>query len=148
MTPRDPWGGLRGLGGAPPRGYPTWVPPSNNLNILCFWNILETLLRPNKQKNGTGRAFGGAPSHSGGCFGGVRRPGGPPRLNWSLFFCSFCLNNYSKIFQKRRIFKLLLGGTHVGYPPGGAPPRPLRPPQGSLGVTEFWKKMHKFPKIM
>ena len=48
VTPRDPWGGLRGLGGAPPRGYPTWVPPSNNLNILRFWNILEKLFRPNK----------------------------------------------------------------------------------------------------
>ena len=28
----------------------------------------------------------------------------------------FCLNNHSKIFQKRRIFKLLLEATHVGYP--------------------------------
>ena len=44
------------------------------------------------------------------------------------------------------MFKLLLGGTYVGYALGGAPPRPLRPPQGSLGVTEFWKKNEINPK--
>ena len=41
VTPGDPWGTPRGLGGAPPTGYHTRVPPSNNLTILRFWNILE-----------------------------------------------------------------------------------------------------------
>ena len=41
LTPGGPWGGPMGLGGAPPRGYPTWGPSSNILNILRFWNILE-----------------------------------------------------------------------------------------------------------
>ena len=41
---------------------------------------------------------------------------GPPKARSVPFFCLFGLNNFSKIFQKRRIFKLLLGGTHVGYP--------------------------------
>ena len=91
--------------------------------------------------------WGGPRANWGGDWG-VRSPGGPPRLNRSLFLCLFGLNNYSKIFQKRRIFKLLLGGTHVGYPLRGAPPRPLRAPQGSLDVAEFWKKLQKFPKII
>ena len=42
--------------------------------------------------------------------------------------------------------KLLPEGTYVGYPVGGAPPGPLKPPQGPQGVTEFWKKLQKFPK--
>ena len=71
-----------------------------------------------------------------------------PRSNGSRFFCLFWLNNYFKIFQKRRIFTLLLGVTRLGYPLGGAPPRPLGPPQGSPGVTEFWKKLQKFSKII
>ena len=79
----------------------------------------------------------GPPCHLGGCFGGVRAPGGPPEV-WSVpFFCFLYLNNYSKIFQKRRIVKLLLGVTQVGYPLGGAPPGPLGPLQGTPGVTEF-----------
>ena len=45
------------------------------------------------------------------------------------------------------MFKLLIGGTYVGYLPGGAPPGSPQPPQGSPGVTEFWKKLQKFPKI-
>ena len=60
-----------------------------------------------------------------------------------IFFSLLCLNNYSKIFQKRRIVKLLLGFTQVGYPLGGAPLGPL---QGSPGVTEFWKKSQKLYK--
>ena len=64
-------------------------------------------------------------------------PWGPPRFDWSRFFCSLCVNTYSKVIQKRRIVKLLLGGTQVGYPLGGAPPGPLEPLQGSPGVTEF-----------
>ena len=44
--------------------------------------------------------------------------------------------------------KLLPEGTYVGYPVGGAPPGPLKPPQGPQGVTEFWKKLQKFPKIL
>ena len=67
--------------------------------------------------------------------------GSPPNFGQSRFFCLLCLNNYSKIFQKRRIFKLLLLGTHVGYPLGGAPPGPLGPPQGYPGVREVWKKL-------
>ena len=74
--------------------------------------------------------------------------GGPPSIDRSRFFGSLCLNNYSKIFQKRRIFKLLLEGTQVGNPLGGAPPRPLGPPQGPPGVLEIWKKLQIFPKIM
>ena len=46
------------------------------------------------------------------------------------------------------MFKLLLGGTNVAYPLGGAPPGPLGPPQGSLGVREFWKKLQKFSNII
>ena len=86
--------------------------------------------------------------HLGGCFGGVHSPKGPPDFERSGFFCLLCLNNYSKIFQKRRIAKLLSEGTYVGYPLGGAPPEPLEPPQGSPGVLEVWKKLHKFPKII
>ena len=51
LTPGYPWGGPRGPGGAPPRGYPTWVPSSNNLNILRFWNILESLFRQRTPHN-------------------------------------------------------------------------------------------------
>ena len=106
------------------------------------------MFRQNEQKNRDQFSLGGPP--------GLRTPpkhppewlGAPPKARPVPFFCLFGLNNVSKIFQKQRIFKLLLGGTHVGYPLGGAPPRPLRPPQGSLGVTEFWKKLQKFPKII
>ena len=77
-----------------------------------------------------------------------RWPGGPPRSYRSRFFCLFCLNNYSKVFQKRRIFKLLLEGLQVGHPLGGAPPRPLGPPQWPPNVLEIWKKLQKFPKII
>ena len=73
---------------------------------------------------------------------------GPPRLGQSRFLGLLCLHNYSEIFQKRRLFNLLLGGTRLGYPPWGAPPRPLGPPQGSPEVTEFWKKFQKFSKII
>ena len=55
---------------------------------------------------------------------------GPRKVPLVPFFCLLCLNNYSKIFQKRRMFKFLIGGSHVGYPPGGAPPRPHSPPRG------------------
>ena len=44
------------------------------------------------------------------------------------------------------MFKLLLGGTNVEYPLGGAPPGPLGPPQGSLDVRRFWKKIANFLK--
>ena len=50
---------------------------------------------------------------------------GPPKVPLVPFFCLLCLNNYSKIFQKRRISKLLLRGTHMVYPPWGAPPGPV-----------------------
>ena len=73
---------------------------------------------------------------------------GPPRFGGSRFFCLLCLNNYSKIFQKRRISILLLGGTRVGLPPWGGPPEVPGAPQGSPGVTELWKKLQKFPKII
>ena len=33
-VPQEPWG-------APPKGNSKWVPFSNNLNIVRFWNILE-----------------------------------------------------------------------------------------------------------
>ena len=51
-------------------------------------------------------------------------PGGPPNFDRSGFFCLLCLNNYSKIFHKRRISKLL---------------------PGAPGVLEVWKKLQKFP---
>ena len=38
---QGPLGGPRGLGGPPQGGNPTRVPPSNNIDILYFWNILE-----------------------------------------------------------------------------------------------------------
>ena len=66
----------------------------------------------------------GPPGHLGGCFGGVRGPGKPPKFGRSRFFCLLYLNNYSKMFQKRRIVKSLLGG-----PPG--PWDPFRGPQVS-----------------
>ena len=72
--------------------------------------------------------------------------GGTPRSGRSHVFCLLCLNNYSKTFQKSRIFKLLLEGTQVANPLGGAPPRPLGPPQGPPGVLEIWKKLLQFPK--
>ena len=89
-----------------------------------------------------------SPTPIGGVFWGGACPWAPPRSDRSRFFCLLCLNNYSKIFQKRRIAKLLPEGTYVGYPLGGAPPGPLAPPQGSPGVLEVWKKLHKFPKII
>ena len=87
----------------------------------------------------------------GGVSGGCDAPqwcGGTPGSVRSNFFCLLCLNNYSKIFQKRRTFKLLLEGTQVGNPLGGAPLRPLGPPQGPPGVLEIWKKLQVFPKII
>ena len=36
---------------------------------------------------------------------------------WVPFFCLLCLNDYSKIFQKRRMSKLLREGNYVGFPP-------------------------------
>ena len=50
VTPGGHWGDCRDPGGAPPRGYPIWVPCRNSLNILRFWNILEWIFRHNKQK--------------------------------------------------------------------------------------------------
>ena len=46
------------------------------------------------------------------------------------------------------MFKLLIGGAYVGYSPWGGPPVTPQPPQGSPGVTEFWKKLQKFSKII
>ena len=46
------------------------------------------------------------------------------------------------------MFKLLLEGTHVGFPFGGAPPGLLRHPQGPPGVLETWNKLQKFIKII
>ena len=141
-------GGTRGPGGPPRKGYPTWVPPGNNLDILRFWNILELFIKHNKQKKRDIPNLGGARSQLGGCFGGVVSTGGPPRFGRSRFFCLLCLNNYSKILQKRRISKLLLGGYPCGVPFRGGPPRAPGAPQASLGVTEFWKKLQKFLKII
>ena len=148
VTPRDAWGVPGALGGPPRKGYPTWVPPGNNLDILRFWNILELFIKHNKQKKRDIPNLGGARSQLGGCFGGVVSTGGPPRFGRSRFFCLLCLNNYSKILQKRRISKLLLGGYPCRVPLRGAPPRAPGPPQASLGVPEFWKKLQKFLKII
>ena len=82
----------------------------------------------------------------GGCFGGVHSRRGPPRLGRFLFFCFLFLNNYFKIFQKRKMFSLLLGGYPCGVTPWGGPPRPMGPPERSPSVTEFWKKLQKFSK--
>ena len=140
MTPGDPWGGPRG---APQRGYPTRLPPSNNLNILRFWNVLENLFRHNTPKKWDRLNLGG-PQASWGVFWGVRSPEGPPRLCRSHFFCLLCLNKFSKTFQKRRIFKLLLGGTQVGYPPWGGPPKD---PGGPPGVPRCHRVLEKIVKI-
>ena len=75
-------------------------------------------------------------------------PYGTPEFRSVPFFWLLCSNNYSKIFQKRRIFKLLLEGAQVGYPIGGPPQGPLEPPEGPPDVTEFWKKMQKFLDII
>ena len=90
----------------------------------------------------------GPPGQLGGCFGGVHSPGEVSGFGRSRFFCLLCLNINSKIFQKRNIFKLLLQGTQMGYLLGGAPPGSLVPPQGPPGVTELWKKLQNFPKII
>ena len=117
------------------------------MNILRFWNILEKLFRHDNQKKRYPSDLGCPPGQLGGCFGGAL-PWAPPSSDRSRFFCLSCLNNYSKIFQKRRIFKLLLEGPQVEHPLGGAPLRPLGPPQWPPGVPEIWKKLQKFPKII
>ena len=89
--PRGPLGGLQGpRGGAPPRGYPTWVPPSNNLNIPRFWNILKQLFRHNKQKKWDRPNLGGPP--------GLRTPPkhppnwlGPPQGSIGPVFFARCV---------------------------------------------------------
>ena len=88
-------------------------------------------------------------------------PGGPLRLGRSSFFCLLCLNNYSNIFQKRRLFKLLIGGAYVGYPPGGGTPGDPTAPPGVPGcprvpekiakvLKNYMKILHtsKFPQIL
>ena len=84
----------------------------------------------------------------GGCFGGVLGPLEPLSQIGPVFFYLLCLDNYSKTFQKRRIFEIVLEGAHVGVPPWGGPPRPLGPPQGPLSVIEFWKKLQQFKNII
>ena len=148
LTPGGPWGGARGSGGAPPRGYPRWVPLRNNFDVLRFWNILESVFRHNKQKKRDRSGLGDPPGPCTPPKHPPNQPGGPPKVLSVPFFGLLCLNNYSKIFQKRRTSKLFLRGTHLGYPLGGAPPGPLAPPQGSPGVREFWKKLQKFSKII
>ena len=70
---------------------------------------------------------------------------GPPRLGQSRFLGLLCLHNYSEIFQKRRLFNLLLGGTRLGYPPWGGPPEaPGAPP----GVPGSHRVLEKIPKIL
>ena len=142
---RGPLGGPRGPGGPPQGGYPTWVPLSNNLNILRFWNILEWLVGHNKPKNGINRAWGGPRA--------MHPPKIPPQLNWGPpkawlvpFFCLLCPTNHSKIFQKRRMFELLLRGTHVRYPPLGGPPRTPGAPPGVLGCQRVLEKIAKILK--
>ena len=72
---------------------------------------------------------------------------GPPRLIRSQFFCLLYLNNYSKIFQKCRMFKLLLGGPNVAYPLGGPPRGPRGLPRGSR-VSESSRKNCKNSQIL
>ena len=62
----------------------------------------------------------------------------------ALKVCLLCLNDYSMIFQKLTMLKLLMEGTHVGYPFGGAPPGPLRPPRGPC-VLQSSRKNAKIP---
>ena len=71
---------------------------------------------------------------------------GPPKAPSVPFFCLLCLNNYSKIFQKRRISKLLLRGTHMGYPPWGGPPWAPRAPPGVPGCQKVLEKIAKILK--
>ena len=98
-----------------------------------FYIIVENFFQNSVTPGDPWRGCGVA----GGVLGGCVALGGPRGLVGPVFFCLLCLNNYSKIFQKHGIFKLLIGGSHVGYHLGGAPPGTPQPPQGSPGVTEF-----------
>ena len=139
LTPGGPWGGARGPGGAPPRGYPRWVPLRNNFDVLRFWNILESVFRHNKQKKRDRSGLGDPPGPCTPPKHPPNQPGGPPKVLSVPFFGLLCLNNYSKIFQKRRNFKLFLGGTRLGYPLGGPPRGPWVPPRGPRVSESFGK---------
>ena len=89
VTPRDAWGVPGALGGPPRKGYPTWVPPGNNLDILRFWNILELFIKHNKQKNGTYRILGGPAANWGGVLGGWLALGDPRGLVGPVFFACY-----------------------------------------------------------
>ena len=82
----------------------------------------------------------------GGAGWGGARPPETPESRLVPFFCLLCLNNYSKIFQKCRISKWSLRGTHVRYPFGGAPPGPLGPPPGVPGCQRVLEKIAKILK--
>ena len=138
-------GGTRGLGGAPQGGTPTWAPSRYNSNILRFWNNLELFFKHNKQKNGTDCTWGSSRAN-GGCFGGVLGPQEPLSLDWSRFLYLLCLDDYSKTFQKRRIFDLLLEGAHVGVPPWGGPPEAPGTHPGAPGCHRVLEKIAKILK--
>ena len=73
-------------------------------------------------------------------------PGGPPSFDRSHFFCLLYLNIYFKIFQKRRMSKLLPEGTYVGYPPWGGPPGAPRAPPGVPKCPRGLEIFSKIPK--
>ena len=73
---------------------------------------------------------------------------GPPGLGRSRLFGLLCLHNYHKIFQKRRLFKILLRGTRLGYPPWGDPPMPLGPPPRGPRGSQSSGKNSKNSKII
>ena len=122
-TPGGPWG-------APPRGYPTWVTFSNNLNILRFWNILEQLFRNNKQKKRDQLDLGVPPGQMGGCFGGVHSPGGAQGFVGPVFFACYVkiiILRYSRNVEYSNYYwKVPMWGTPLGGPPRG----PCSPPRG------------------
>ena len=89
----------------------------------------------------------GPQANLGGCFGGVQSPRGPRRFGRSQFFCLLYLHTYSKIFQKHRMLKLLLGGTNVAYPLGGPPRGPWGLHRGPR-VSDSSGKNCKFSQIL
>ena len=50
------------------------------------------------------------------------------------------------IFQKHRIFELLLEGPHVGYPLGGAPPEAPGTPPGAHECHRVLEKVAQIQK--
>ena len=132
---RGPLGGLRGLGGAPPRGVPQTGTPPAIIRIfyvsgISFNNYLGIISKKNGTDRTSGAPQGYAPPQNTPPIGL-----GPPGLGRSRFLGLICLHNYSKIFQKHRLFNFLLGGPRRGSPPWGG----QGPPRGPQKSQSFGK---------